>query len=65
MGLAFAAEVGQRCSAEIAVQADDYGLSETFLQDTLDTPEVRRAIRAGANEALLRHIGQAVLATTV
>ena len=63
MGLAFAAEVGQRCSAEIAVQADDYGLSEAFLQDTLDTPEVRRAIRAGANEALLRHIGQAVLAT--
>ena len=63
MGLAFAADVGQKCRAEMAVQADDYGLSEAVLQDTLDTPEVRRAIRAGANEAVLRHIGQAVLAT--
>jgi (2S)-methylsuccinyl-CoA dehydrogenase len=61
--LAFAAEVGQKCLAEIDANLDDYGVSEAFLQETLATAEVRRAIRVGAAEALLRHIGRSVLDT--
>ncbi len=63
MALAFAAEVGQKCRSDMEAQADDYGLSDAVLQDTLATPEIRRAMRAGGNEAVLRHIGQAVLET--
>jgi (2S)-methylsuccinyl-CoA dehydrogenase len=63
MALAFAAEVGQQCRAEIDAHVDDYGLSDAFLQDTLGTPEMCTAIRAGAQEALLRHIGQVVIET--
>jgi (2S)-methylsuccinyl-CoA dehydrogenase len=63
MALAFAAEVGQKCRSDMETQADDYGFSDAVLQDTLATPEIRRALHAGGNEAVLRHIGQAVLET--
>jgi (2S)-methylsuccinyl-CoA dehydrogenase len=63
MALAFAAEVGQKCRSDMEAQGDDYGFSDALLQDTLATPEMRRAIRAGGHEAVLRHIGQAVLET--
>jgi (2S)-methylsuccinyl-CoA dehydrogenase len=63
MALAFAAEVGQKCLAEVDAHLSDYGVSEVFVQETLATPEVRRAVRAGAAEALVRHIGRMVLDT--
>jgi (2S)-methylsuccinyl-CoA dehydrogenase len=63
MALAFAAEVGQKCRSDMEAQANAYGFSDAVLQDTLDTPEMRRAIRAGGDEAMLRHIGRAVLET--
>jgi (2S)-methylsuccinyl-CoA dehydrogenase len=63
MALAFAAAAGQKCLAEVDANLADYGVSEAFLQETLATVEVRRAIRVGAAEALLRHIGRSVLDT--
>jgi (2S)-methylsuccinyl-CoA dehydrogenase len=63
MALAFAAEVGQDLRAEVEAHLEAYGLTEAFVQETLDTSAVRQAIRAGAAETLLCDIGRAVLDT--
>lgn len=63
MALAFAAEVGQEMLAEVDAHLSDYGLTETFVQQTLGTLEVRQAIRTGASDTLLRDIGRIALDT--
>ncbi len=63
MSLAFAAEVYQRFASGVVAHVHEYGLTEAFLQETLDTPALQQAMRAGVSEALLRHIGQTVLAS--
>ncbi len=60
--LGFAAEVGHKLLATADVQLADFGFSEAFLADTLGSPEVKAAIRSGANEERFRHIGRAELA---
>ena len=63
MALSYAADVGRKVLAEVDSQLDAYGLSETFVQQTLATPEVRKALRAGSADALVVDIGQQVLAS--
>ncbi len=63
MALAYAAEVGQKMVAEVDAHLSDYGLTETFTQQTLATPQVRQAIRAGTSDALVIDIGRAILDT--
>ncbi len=41
----------------------DYGFSESFLDQTLGAPEVKRAMRVGMSESLFRMIGRHVLET--
>ena len=60
--LGFAAEVGHKLLATADVHLADFGFSEAFVADTLGSPEVRAAIRSGANEERFRHIGRAELA---
>lgn len=63
MALAFAAEVGQDLRAQVEAHLEAYGVTEAFVQETLDTSAVRQAIRAGAAETLVCDIGRAVLDT--
>jgi (2S)-methylsuccinyl-CoA dehydrogenase len=63
MALAFAAEMGQKWLAEVDANLSDYGMSETFVQETLAAAEVRQAVRVGAAEALVRRIGRLILDT--
>ena len=60
--LGFAAEVGHKLLATADVHLADFGFSEAFVADTLGSPEVKAAIRSGANEERFRHIGRAELA---
>lgn len=61
--LGFAAEVGYKLLAQADIHLADFGFSDTFLNDTLGSAEVKAAIRSGANEGRFRKIGQAVLAS--
>jgi len=61
MALAYAAESYQTLLAEIGTHLQAYGLTETQLTTTLEAANVRQAARTGASEALLCHLGQAVL----
>lgn len=63
MALAFAAEVTQKFLAAADANLHDYGVTESFLQETVAAPAVRQAIRAGVAEARLRDIGRFVLTT--
>jgi (2S)-methylsuccinyl-CoA dehydrogenase len=63
MALAFAAEVTQKFLAAADANLHDYGVTESFLQETVAAPAVRQAMRAGVAEARLRDIGRFVLAT--
>ena len=40
---------------------DEFGFDESFLSETLDTPEVLAAIRAGSGEARVRDLGKRVI----
>jgi (2S)-methylsuccinyl-CoA dehydrogenase len=59
----FAANVAARCRAQVATHLDAFGFKESFLGDTLDMPEVRVLIRAGAAEERVRALGRAVIAS--
>jgi (2S)-methylsuccinyl-CoA dehydrogenase len=61
MALAYAAEVHQTCLAEASVHLQTYGMDETWIAATLDTADVRQAVRLGAAETLVGTIGQMVL----
>jgi (2S)-methylsuccinyl-CoA dehydrogenase len=63
MALAFVAEVHQKFLAAADAHLDDYGVTESFLQETVAAPEARQAMRTGMAEARLRHIGRCVLET--
>src|SRR5262249_47603443 len=61
MALAYAAEVHQTCLAEASAHLPTYGMDETWFATTLDTADVRQAVRLGMAETLVGTIGQTVL----
>jgi (2S)-methylsuccinyl-CoA dehydrogenase len=58
----FAAGAAARCRAQVATHLDAFGFKEAFLDDTLDSAEVRAAVRSGASEERVRALGRAVIA---
>ncbi|MEB2285420.1 MAG: hypothetical protein B6D46_01135 [Polyangiaceae bacterium UTPRO1] len=58
MALAFAAEIASRAAAQLDAHADDLGMSPGCIDDTLATPAVRAAIRAGMADGRLMAIGR-------
>lgn len=62
MTLGFAAEIGQKLASQTDIHLADFGLSESFLADTLGRPDVKAAMRDGAQESRFRKIGKSVLA---
>jgi len=58
----FTANVAARCRSQVATHLDAFGFKETFLDDTLDSPEVRPLVRAGASEERVRALGRTVIA---
>ncbi|MEA2627044.1 MAG: (2S)-methylsuccinyl-CoA dehydrogenase [Candidatus Binatota bacterium] len=58
----FAAQVAARLRAEASAHLDAFGFDDDFLADTLDSPELRRAIRAAGAESRVLEIGRRVLA---
>jgi (2S)-methylsuccinyl-CoA dehydrogenase len=58
----FAAGAAARCRAQVATHLDAFGFKEAFLDDTLDSPDVRAAVRTGAAEERVRVVGRAVIA---
>jgi (2S)-methylsuccinyl-CoA dehydrogenase len=59
----FASNVAARCRAQVATHLDAFGFKEAFLDETLDSPQVRALIRAGASEERVRALGRAVIAS--
>jgi len=59
----FAANVAARCRSQVATHLDAFGFKEAFLEDTLDSPEVRNLVRVGADEERVRALGRAVIAS--
>ena len=62
LALGFAAEVGQRAAAHVDTHLEDFGFAESVLDDTLDRPEVKAAVRDGAHERRFRDLGRSILA---
>lgn len=62
MTLGFAAEIGQKLASQTDIHLADFGFSESFLADTLGRPDVKAAMRDGAQESRFRKIGKSVLA---
>ena len=58
----FTANAAARCRTQVATHLDAFGFKEAFLDDTLDSPEVRGLIRNGAAEERVRALGRAVIA---
>jgi (2S)-methylsuccinyl-CoA dehydrogenase len=58
----FAAGAAARCRAQVATHLDAFGFKEAFLDDTLDSPEVRAAVRSGSSEERVRAFGRDVIA---
>ncbi|MBI2964536.1 MAG: acyl-CoA dehydrogenase family protein [Deltaproteobacteria bacterium] len=58
----FAANVAARCRAQVATHLAAFGFQEAFLDDTLDAPDLRGRIRAGAGEERVRALGRRVIA---
>jgi (2S)-methylsuccinyl-CoA dehydrogenase len=58
----FTANTAARCRTQVATHLDAFGFKEAFLDDTLDSPEVRGLIRNGAAEERVRALGGAVIA---
>ncbi len=63
MAAIFASEVATRFRAQVESHLDEFGFKEAFVDDTLNSPEVRALVRTGAAEARVRSVGQAVLAS--
>jgi len=63
MAHAFAAELAARATGQLNAHLDEFGLSDRFLDDTLATPAIRAAMRAGAHDDRLMAIGRHQLAT--
>lgn len=57
----FAADVSARARSLMSRSLDEFGFDESFLSETLDTPEVLAAIRAGSGEARVRDLGKRVI----
>lgn len=62
MAAIFAAETAARIRAQVATHLEEFGFKEAFVDDTLDAPDVRARIRAGAAESRVRAVGRAVIA---
>ncbi|MGH7822912.1 MAG: acyl-CoA dehydrogenase family protein, partial [Candidatus Binatia bacterium] len=62
MATIFASEVAARARHLVATHLGDFGLDEKLLGETLDAPEVRQRIRAGAAEKRIRELGRKVIA---
>ncbi len=63
MALGFAAEIASKAIGQLDAHADDLGLAPSFLDETLATPAVRAAIRAGMSDARVTAIGRHMLET--
>lgn len=62
LALGFAADVGQRATAQVDTYLEDFGFTESTLNDTLGRPEVKAAIRNGACARRFCDLGLSVLA---
>ena len=58
----FAAEVAARARHQVATHLDDFGLTDSFLTESLDSAEIRRLVRTGCSEKRIREIGRRVIA---
>ncbi len=58
----FAANVVARCRAQVSTHLETFGFKEAFLDDTLDSVEVRALVRAAASEERVRALGRRVIA---
>ncbi len=63
MALAFAAEVASKAAGQLDAHADDLGIAPGAIDETLATPAVRAAIRAGMSDARITAIGRHQLET--
>lgn len=63
MALLFAAEIASKAAGQLDAHADDLGITPAFIDETLATPAVRAAIRAGMADARVTAIGRRQLET--
>ncbi len=63
MAAAFAGEIAAKLRATIEANADDFGIGDVALDETLRAPAVRDAIRSAQHESRFRAIGQEVIRT--
>ena len=63
MALVFAAEMASKAAGQLDAHADDLGLAPSAIDETLATPAVRAAIRAGMSDARVTAIGRHQLET--
>ena len=58
----FTAGVAARCRTQVGTHLGAFGFKQSFLDDTLDSPEVRERVRDGASERRVRALGRATIA---
>jgi (2S)-methylsuccinyl-CoA dehydrogenase len=63
MALAFAAEIAVKAAGQVDAHAEELGLAPSFVDETLATPAVRQAVRAGLRDERIQAIGKHVLAS--
>jgi (2S)-methylsuccinyl-CoA dehydrogenase len=63
MALVFAAEMASKAAGQLDAHADDLGLDPSFIDETLATPAVRAAVRAGMRDERVTAIGRHMLET--
>ncbi|MEO6028541.1 MAG: acyl-CoA dehydrogenase family protein [Candidatus Binatia bacterium] len=63
MALMFAAEMASKAAGQLDAHADDLGIAPSFIDETLATPAVRAAIRAGMSDVRVTAIGRHMLET--
>ena len=63
MALVFAAEMASKAAGQLDAHADDLGINPGFIDETLATPGVRAAVRAGMSDARVTAIGRHQLET--
>lgn len=63
MALVFAAEIASKAAGQLDAHADDLGIDPGFVDQTLATPAVRAAIRAGMRDDRVTAIGRRQLET--
>src|SRR5688572_6708963 len=61
--LVFAAEMVSKAAGQLDAHADDLGIAPSFIDETLATPAVRAAVRAGMSDARVTAIGRHQLET--